>query len=77
MANNIYHVIGTRHYVNIAVIINVARITCFLIAGEMCKIAFLETLERIPKRWPTAGLQWQFYGNCVKYVWGHLVAVFV
>ena len=61
VACHIDHVIGARHDVEVAVLVDHARVARFIIAREGSEVAFLEPLLGIPQRGQGARGQRQFH----------------
>ena len=77
MPGNVDHVIGAGHDVEIAVLIDIARIAGFIKAGEMGEIALHEAGFGVPQGGQRAGGQRQADGDGAQRAGGHRVAALI
>ena len=77
VAGDVDDVVGARHDVEIAVLVDVSGVGGFVIAGKARQIAFDEALIVAPQRWQAGGRQRQFHADGAQFSGGQLFAVFV
>ncbi len=77
VAGHIDHVIGARHDIEIAVLVQIAGIAGLVIAGEMRQIGLSEPVLGIPQCRQRAGWQRQFQRNRAQRAGGDRLAAFV
>ena len=75
MAGDIDHIVGARHDVEVAVLVNHPRISGFIVAGEGFQIGLFIALFGLPEGRECARGQRQFDGYCTQFPRGQLMAV--
>ena len=68
MPGHVDDVVGAGHDVEIAILVDHARVTSLVVAREGCEVALAEPLLRVPQRRQRARRQWELDGHRAKFV---------
>ena len=77
VARHIDHIVGARHDVEIAILIDISGVAGFIIAGEVIEVGFAKTRFGIPERGQGAGGQRQLDRNGPQCAGGNPMTAFV